>query len=298
MKKIIIIISLLFLLTGCNSYVELNDLGIINAIGIEKNNNNYKVYASIIENVEKNGTPNFTIYQIEGNNLLEIFDHLNLKLNKKIYLSHLDLLLLNPTIKTKELEEIINFFLNNNESRNDFLVVTTDNINNILKNSSFQEINNLIKINEQETSKSIYTTMYDVMNNYFEKKPLYFTNLTLEDKIIINGITKLNNNKQTLIPEDKIIYINYLLNNVNTYKVNINCSENKYLYLNILTSNTNILNNKILITNEIKVITNDCNLTKKDINSIFNNYLKTNLKEFTNKSITIQNTIRSTYENN
>ena len=51
MKKILIILPLLFIITGCNSYIELNELGIINIIGIEKYNNNYKLYTSIIDNV-------------------------------------------------------------------------------------------------------------------------------------------------------------------------------------------------------------------------------------------------------
>ena len=40
MKKIFLIL-ILFLFTGCSSYIELNDLAIINAIGLEKANNTY-----------------------------------------------------------------------------------------------------------------------------------------------------------------------------------------------------------------------------------------------------------------
>ena len=298
MKKILLLIFIIILLTGCNSYVELNDLGIIHTIGIEKQNDNYILYASIIEEVKEDGTPISKIYQLEGNNLANIFDNLSLQLNKKIYLSHLDLLIINNSLKNNDLKDIINFFLNNNESRNDFLVVTSNNINEVINNSSFQEINNIIKMNEKETSKSIYTTMYDVMNNYYEIKPIYLTNIKYDNTITINGITKLYNNKQEFININDSIFINYLLNNINTYKINFNCSDNSYLYLNILTSNTSNLNNKIIITNEIKVITNDCNLNKQKINTLFNNYLKDNLNKYTSKEINIQNTIRSIYENN
>ena len=117
MKKIFILLPLLFILTGCNSYIELNELGIINIISIEKNNNDYKLNATIIENIEKNGTPISKIYESNGKTIFEAIDNLGNSLNKKIYLSHLDLLIINETIKTNELEEIINYFLNNNESR-------------------------------------------------------------------------------------------------------------------------------------------------------------------------------------
>ena len=296
MKKIIILIIIL-LLTGCNSYIELNDLGIIQIIGLEKIDDNYKLTTSIIEKVDEDTNPIISIYTIEGNTIPELFNKLSLSLNKKIYLSHLDTLIINDSIKTNELENIINFFLNNNESRNDFLIITTNDIYNVINNTKSENITDLVKLNEKENSQSIYTTMYDLINNYYNKEPIYLTNIKLEDKLFINGITKLSNNKYTFIPEDKAIFINYLLNNINTYKINFRCDNNKFLYLNILSSNTNYLNNKLLITNEIKVITNDCNLNKDKINKTINNYLKDNLKEFTNKKITINNTIRGIYEN-
>lgn len=297
MKKLIILIIIL-LLSGCHSYIELNDLGIIQIIGLEKINNNYKLTTSIIENIDKDNNIIYSIYSIEGNNIPELFDKLSLNLNKKIYLSHLDTLIINDSIKSNELENIINFFLNNNESRNDFLIISTNNISNIINNTKSENINNLVKLNELESSKSIYTTMYDLINNYYNHNPIYLTNIEYKDKLFINGIDKIEHNKHVLINEDKSLIINYLLNNINTYKINFNCNNNKYLYLNILSSNTNYLNNKLLITNEIKVITNDCNYNKDKINKTFNNYLKDNLKEFTNKNITINNTIRSIYENN
>lgn len=296
MKKILLLFIILFL-TGCNSYVELNNLGVINSIAIEKNNN-YKLYASIIIEVAENGNPKTKIYEIEGKNIIESFDNLSISLNKKIYLSHLDLLIINDSIKDNELLEIINYFLNNNETREDFLIITSNDLKKILENTKWQEINDLIRINHTETSKSIYTTMYDLMNNYFKKSPIYLTNIKYDQNININGITKIYHNKHQLIQNDKSLFINYLLNNIETYKYNFECDNNKYLYLNILTSNTNIINNTLFITNEIKVINNECNLNKKDINKLFNNYLKSNLKEFTNKNINIENTIRSLYENN
>lgn len=170
MKKILLIIICLFCLTGCNSYIELNDLAIINAIGIEKNNDKWHLLVTLIEGYDdKSLEPTTTLEEIEGNNLLELIDDLSYKLSKKIYMSHLELLIINESVKQQELETIINYFLNNNETREDFLVVQTNNLKTILEKTKFQEINNLIKNNERETSKTIYTTMYDVINNFFQK---------------------------------------------------------------------------------------------------------------------------------
>ncbi len=292
MKKVIILI-IIFTLTGCNSYTELNSLGVIHSIGIEKKDS-YKLTVSILESNEINSDS--LLYEVYGSTIPDIMDKLSLTLDYKIYLSHLDLLIIDESIKENDLKEIINFFLNNKNTRTDFLVVTAKDIKEILKNSDRKSINNLIKINE-ETSKSIYTTMFDLMEAFFMQKPIYLTNIILEDKIKINGVNKLYHNKKTLIKPDQVVYINYLLNNIGSYKSNLKCKDD-YIYFNVLSSNTNEFNNKILITNEINITKNNCNLTKKDFNTLFNESLKENIKDFTNKNIIIQNTIRGDYEAN
>ena len=292
MKKILYLIPIIFLLTGCNTYIELNNLGIINKIGIE-HINNYKLYASILDNtldLKEN------IIIVEGKTIEELINNLSLTLNKKIYLSHLDLLIINNSIKNYEIKELINYFLNNNDTRENFLIVTTDDIENLMNNSNFQEINNLIKINRTETGVSIYTTMFDIIKNYKLNNPIYISNIKYNNQIELDGITKIYNNKISHIDNKNSIFINYLLNKIESFKLNLECNSNEYLYLDILSSNTNNINNKILITNELKVINNNCNLNKEQINNLLNDYLSNNLKKYTKKNIIIKNTIRSYYD--
>ena len=297
MKKLLILIIIIFI-TGCDSYIELNDLAIINTIGLEKENNNYKLYASVVDITEKESLDiPTTSYQVTGTSLNQIIDNLSMSLNKKIYMSHLNLLIINDSIKTKELEEIINFFLNNNETREDFLVVNSNNIKDIIEKMKFQEINDLIENNSRNASGTIKTTMYDVIKNFYDKKSIYLPSITLDSSISLDGIKEFKNNKYKEIKGEDVIYLNYLLNKIDTYKYSYTCNDNKYLYLNILSSNTSFLTKELLITNEIKVITNDCNYNKDKIENIFNTNLKTNLEKITNKKITIKNTIRGTYEN-
>ena len=297
MKKIFLIILIPLFLTGCNSYIELNDLGIINKIGIEKENNNYKLYASIIKNTDENKIEN-EIYSVTAKNIPDLIENLALTLNKKIYLSHLDLLIINHSIKTNELKELITFFLNNNDTHNSFLIINTDNIQDLIANTEFKEVNNLIEINTNETSKSIKTTMFDIATNYYLNKPIYIQNIGYNNHIYLNGFTKLYNNKQEIIDNNESIFINYLLNNINSYKENLLCDNNQFIYLEILSSNTNFFNNKLIITNEIKIINDECKLNKDEINKLFSKYLKDNLSKYTNQKITINNNIRGLYENN
>lgn len=297
MKKYLILI-IIFFLTGCSSYIELNDLAIIDTISIQKEDNNYKVTISYIEEIEENSlNPQTKIIEAKDTNINQLFNNLSLKINKKIYLSHLNLLLIDDSIKNQEFKELINYFLNNQDTREDFLIAYSNNINDLMNNNKFLEINDLVKINHQETSKVIYTTMYDVIKNYYEHKNIYLTNLTYQDNNIlpIGIITFMNNDYQELT-EDQSIFINYLLDNIDTFNYTYKCQDNNYLNLKILKGKKQELNNKLLITNEINIISNDCHLNNQEINKIFNKYLEDN-KIYTNKILNINNTIRGNYEN-
>ena len=96
MKKILILL-IIFLTVGCSSYTELNNLGVIHIIGIEKIDNKYQLYASIIK--EKNGDDIQSIISIvDGNTINEAINNLSLNSNKEIYMSHLDTLLINDSL--------------------------------------------------------------------------------------------------------------------------------------------------------------------------------------------------------
>jgi len=189
MKKIIVL-TLCLLLTGCNQK-ELNKLGIINQIGLEYQNNEYHLYASVIKEIDKDLNIKKEIIEVKDKNINSLFKKINLSLNKKIYLSHLDLLVINQTIKYNQIKDITNYFINNKESRYDFLIITTNNIKDILLNTKKQEINDLISLNEEYT---YYTTMYDLLINYYLNKPIILTNIIYQNNIKINGYTIINNN--------------------------------------------------------------------------------------------------------
>lgn len=295
MKKYILLLIIIFL-TGCSSYVELNNLAIINIIGIEKTNDDYNITISLIDKTD-NLKPTMKTISIKDSNLNTAFIKLNSLLDKKIYLSHLNVLVINDSIKDKELNEVINFFLNNQESREDFLVTYSNNINDVLEKSKFQEINNLIQINYQETSEVIYTTMYDLIKNYYNNKKFYLTNIDYKDNIYIKGIISFNNNNYQELDNKEAIFINYLLNDIQTYNYTYKCDNNKYLNLKIINATSNTLKKDLIITNEINIISNDCNLKKENINDNLNKFLQENLSKYTNKKINIKNTIRGNYEN-
>ena len=156
MKKILILILAIFCFTGCNSYTELNDLSIVSTIGIDYQDNKYLLMISTIDGKKQDNSIEKKIitYESKKSNLEEAFQEIYLKSDKKLYLSHLDLLILTKNAINQKLPEIINNFLENNEYRNNFDVAYLDNysLSDFKEDNILAEtINNLIKTNQKET---------------------------------------------------------------------------------------------------------------------------------------------------
>ena len=162
MKKVIIIIIAIITLiyvNGGQNYTELNDLAIIKSIGITYENNEYTLYAEIIDEITKDNLPKTKI--IKGNNkkIKDTFDDIKLLVNKEIYLSHIDLLIISETLNNDNYQEIINYFLSNKEFRNDFICIFSNEIESVLTNSKYDEVEEIITTNKD--SKNIINVTFE-----------------------------------------------------------------------------------------------------------------------------------------
>ena len=78
MKKIILLIPLLCLLTGCYNYRELNDLAIISGVSVSKDKNTYKITTEVVNPKKEQDTssgkePDYVIYEGSGSSMQEAF---------------------------------------------------------------------------------------------------------------------------------------------------------------------------------------------------------------------------------
>ena len=80
MKRLKLLFLLLpfFLLTGCSSYIELNELGVVSLLGIDYTDQGYHLYISIVEGEQKDGTfeKESFYYDAEAETLDQAFHHL------------------------------------------------------------------------------------------------------------------------------------------------------------------------------------------------------------------------------
>lgn len=293
MKKILLLISFLLLLTGCN-YTELNNLGIVNTLGIDYKNNNYQVYVSII-NDDQN-----VVYDSESNNLVEALNKITMQINKKIILSNIDLLILTENSINYKLNDIVNNFLSNNDYRNNFNIVLCNDISNYF-NSEKTDINKLLLINQKETGTISNISFEDFIKYLLIDNNSYIPTIKyLDNHIEIDGYTLIKNYKIF----DKLDINQSILFNIIKNKVN----NSYYKGIKIYSNETSIINNKGNITINLSMLTNQQNLEIinndikellvyyqiKDYDLLKLNNNKTKLKDIKYK-IKISNTIKNNY---
>ena len=195
MKKIIIILILL-LLTGCNKYTELNELAIIKSIGISKNDN-YTLYAEIITDIKDNETIT-EIIEVSDNKIDNLFNKIKLLVNKEIYFSHIDLIILDFNLNNNDYNNLIKYFINHHEFRNDFLTILSSDIKSILDNSKYDEIEELI-ITNKESKDVIKKTFEELIREYLDNHEFTLSSIKYEDKIIFDGNYHYKNDKLKVI---------------------------------------------------------------------------------------------------
>lgn len=269
MKRIILLFSLLFIFTGCSSYTELNELSIVDTLAIDYSNDKYYLAINVVEGkmddneIEKN----YLTYETTGNTLEECFHQIYLQSSKKLYLSHIDLLILTNNAIDNKFQEIINNFLNNNEYRNNFNVVLLqdNNLDSFIKSKiGAKDVNNLIKTNHKETGITKEQDLETIMMELLIDGNTYLPTISYKDeKVIVSGFTLIKNYQvfEQLSDEESIIL--NLLNNeiIKTYIENNNIIENQ----TIITTKDNIITIRLVTTvvkdNNFKIVTNEKILT-------------------------------------
>ena len=127
MKKLLII-PLIFLLTGCWNYRELNQLAITTGIAVDKENDNYKITIMIANSKKSSSsddsiTPSAAVYDGTGQTIYEAFKDTSLSVSKQIYLSHIDVLVLSEEVAKNNLTDVIDFLFRYPQTRNNFYLV-------------------------------------------------------------------------------------------------------------------------------------------------------------------------------
>lgn len=214
MKKLFLIFILI--LTGCNNYNDIKNLAIINEIAIDYNKQ-YIIQIKVLSNDQENKDQ---IYKETCISINECFNNLNNKLSKKIYLTHLELLIISDSINQNQFKEIINFFLQEQSSRNNFAIIGINNINNnILRVNSKDIINMLdLSINSNGIVKKI--NFEEIIKDILNFNLSYIPYIDSSKKEIIGYLQIYDNTKK--LSKEESIALNFIFNNTKSITLLIN----------------------------------------------------------------------------
>ena len=314
MKRIIIIISILFFITGCYNQEELNDLAIISAIDISKSKKNYNITLQIINSSKKDtnksiNNTEFIIYEGTGKSINGAVENISNKIPQKLYESQIQILTIDENIAKNNIKEVLDFFIRNNNTQNEFYVLISKREKNnlsIINKFYSKDIINTLKISNKYSGISPLITLNDLIEKYQNKNteiilPIAESNKENDKEINIKSSAIFKNNKliNTLNKNDTIIYnliTNKINNNLNTTK----CNNNKYIINQLIKPKAKWKLNKktkkieITITGTALIRENNCNLklNSKDNIPKIEKKLNSNIKKLTKHSI---NKIIKTY---
>ena len=180
MKKFIIFIFILFNLTGCYNYRELNDLAIVSGISIAKVKEGYELTVEVVNTKKETDASSsretdFVIYKNVSNSLQEGFRRLINEAPKKMYGAQIELLILDESLAKEDLKNIMDFLSRDPEVRSEFYVI-------VGKSNDILEITTpLVNINSKNIIQSLESnntylgsvnlvTFHDLIGNYLNDK--------------------------------------------------------------------------------------------------------------------------------
>lgn len=274
--KILLILLFSFTLTGCVSYSELNELGIIDMVLIDKEEDNYKVTINMLIPKEDD-LENSKIYTATSTSLNECLNQLYLSSTKKISFSHLELLVLTPNIERRDYDKITNLFLKRVDSRNTFSTIITSTPDKLLEYQS-KDINNLININSEEEGIVTIKQFDSIIKDILEMGISYVPRVKIEEDIIIEGYQSIYEENKLLSKEESIGY-NFITN-----KITESLFTEDNIGFKITNSRTDLKVNKnkitIKVTSTYQIMSNSSIKDKEKTEKIYNQKIKEYLNAF------------------
>lgn len=180
MKKLIVLI-LMFLLTGCYDYQELSELAIIKGASIDIKENEYVLNYALTND---NSKPTFL--KGKGKTISEAISDMSLTSPKELYIGHMLVLIISEDVAKKGLNDVTDYFFRNPLSKKTFQLVISDiSAEKVLKTISPLETFQVESISKNLTGSTSLSTF--IINTTL----LSFTKTIKDPGInpVINGIT-------------------------------------------------------------------------------------------------------------
>lgn len=271
MKKIIILlVTLLF--TGCNAYNDINNIAVVSSIGIDYQDNNYKVYIKVLSSNQESKSD---LYESSCSNLNECFDDINNKLMKRLYLTHLDLLILGNNFSKEHYDHIFNFFLLQKTSRNAFSTIIIKDMDKKIFDYDTKDINNMLDLSINTTGLTQSVSLDNIVKDILNYELSYIPYLEINDHLEIKGYKTIYKENK-ILSDSESISINFIKNNINNVSLIINQDIYRLESCNTL---TNVRDKQLNININCKYKGKNFEATdviKDYLNNSINNFINNN----------------------
>ncbi len=318
MKKILLIITI-FLLTGCRDYRELSDMAMVSNVSIDKELDQFKIIVQVLDSTQKNSdnksSPSVILYDSTGKTLHEAFRNITLESPKKLYIGHVDTIIIGENIAKVGINDFIDFILRDAEMEKDFnLIITTDPINEVMNvltplvSIPSLNISSSIKISKELKGNVIDVSFDEFVSNtliegidpvlptlYIKKMDSKNEDINPENRLVLSKNTAIFNKDKLIgyLNSDASLGLNLINNNTSSSVISFKCDNNNYASIELLTSSSkytydykeNKIKIKLKITGTLSEL--NCNMNTKNEKIIKELERKTEnrIKEVLNETI-------------
>lgn len=286
MKKKILIIFIIFLLSGCYNYTELNKIAIVSSISIDKKDKQYLVGAQVMNIKTKDDTEGskVIVFEEKGKTIEEALRKMTTKSNKKLYGGHLSKLVISEEVAKEGIIDIIDLFQRLPEIKDEFTITISKGIdaNKVIKIMTSPEsipadyVKNTIASADLESALT-YSSKLDEFTSYYLKKYIDPVISVIEVNDFSDEGEKMENNESTnpkttisldniattkdgkldiFLDENETIGYNFVRDSVKEMIIPIKCDNENYASISITNSKTK---NKVSKENNIYKIDLDIN---------------------------------------
>ena len=276
-KYVLVLILLVLAFNGMDNLRELTNLAIVTSIGIDiTEDQKYLATAIVLDTSSKENSNKGIIYEAEGNTVQEAVRNIVDISPKKLYIGHLETLIISEEIAREKLMGTLDFFIRDNEGSNNFylFVASGSNSKEVIKaiNDSKESMKEKLLSSTRYKGNCNKDTLNDIIQDILKPgKDVLVNSCKIEDKNVkIENMAYFKSwNMQGFLNDQESIMLNILNNNIEN---TIITTEN---------ANRNIVS---------EVISSKCKMKlNKDTDTInIDIVMEANISE-TGKEITIQN---------
>ncbi len=311
MKKIIFLIVLIMLGSGCYDYVEINDLALVTGLSVDYSEGEFKVAFEILttKNKEKESDSNEVYFaKGYGDTFADAFYNTALSVAKTPYLAHLKVVIVSEETAKYYLEDMIDFLLRDNNIRGIFYLTVAKDVsayeiisnanesNPVVSNTIAKMLEDTTYLNNIASDANFENLMAIVLD---EHQDGYLSSIEIENgtiKLGPLGVLEKYQFKGYLTNEESATF-NLIKGTSKEYHFKVNCPNSEEQFITFTTTGKqdsdfkiDNLVVKLSMNVELRIIESHCNLDFKDtttyevLETLASDELKEKVKEVVKKS--------------